>query len=400
MIITIHRGQNQIGGSIIEVSSDTTRIIFDAGFELDKQNQDAPKIEGLFYGQASYDAVIISHYHGDHIGLCDKILPEIPVYIGEAASRVTHAARSYCNKPDYKFSAYYESDKPLAIGDMIITPYLCDHSAFDAYMFHVACNGKTLLYTGDFRSNGRKNFQAMLRKIPPCDVLITEGTKLSQTDTGVINRTECNLEEDAYQLIKDTSGPVFFLMAGTNIDRLVSIYKATCKAARTLLLDVYLAAVSSAAGGSIPHPNTFRNIRVFETNNDPRQYSQLQSYGEAKIGRESIAKIRFVMCVRSSMRTYLDKLSPLMSFENGLLIYSMWDGYKDKEDMASFLEFIQKKGIKVVCLHVSGHADAETSDALIQKVQPSAIIPVHTINSKWFDRYQDIRIERSQIYSF
>mgnify|MGYP002355039732 FL=1 len=78
----------------------------------------------------------------------------------------------------------------------------------------------------------------------------------------------------------------------------------------------------------------------------------------------------------------------------------MWDGYKDKEDMASFLEFIQKKGIKVVCLHVSGHADAETIDALIQKVQPSAIIPVHTINYIWFDRYQDIRIERSQIYSF
>ena len=36
MTITIHRGQNQIGGSIIEISSKTTRIILDAGSELDE----------------------------------------------------------------------------------------------------------------------------------------------------------------------------------------------------------------------------------------------------------------------------------------------------------------------------------------------------------------------------
>ena len=48
MKITIHRGQNQIGGSIIEIASDTTKIILDAGSELDEEIPVAPDVEGLF----------------------------------------------------------------------------------------------------------------------------------------------------------------------------------------------------------------------------------------------------------------------------------------------------------------------------------------------------------------
>lgn len=68
--------------------------------------------------------------------------------------------------------------------------------------------------------------------------------------------------------------------------------------------------------------------------------------------------------------------------------------------MVTFFDFMKKKGVKVVSLHTSGHADTNTIDALIQKVQPKTIIPVHTINSGWFDRYHDIRIIKSQTYTF
>jgi ribonuclease J len=51
MKINIFRGQNQIGGSIIEVSSDSTRILLDAGSELDETTPVAPQIEGLFSGK-------------------------------------------------------------------------------------------------------------------------------------------------------------------------------------------------------------------------------------------------------------------------------------------------------------------------------------------------------------
>lgn len=52
MIIHIHRGQNQIGGSIIEVSTTKTRLFFDIGINLtENEDIEVPKIEGLFCGE-------------------------------------------------------------------------------------------------------------------------------------------------------------------------------------------------------------------------------------------------------------------------------------------------------------------------------------------------------------
>lgn len=384
MKITIHRGQNQIGGSIIEIASDTTKIILDAGSELDEETPVAPQIDGLFSGQATYDAVFISHYHGDHLGLCDQVLPEIPIYIGKGAADVTNAARKYLNKPEYRFAAYYEAGKTIVIGDMEITPYLCDHSAFDAYMFHIACGGKSLIYSGDFRSNGRKSFSHLLHRLPCADALIIEGTTLSRASKPP--ETEADLEQIAVKAISKTDAPVFILQATTNIDRLVTAFKAARRSNRVLIQDLYMAEVASAAGENIPNARTFSGVRVFITNGWNGRHELLDSkYRKSKIGRSGIAKQKFVMCVRPSMQTYLEKLSEELSFDGGILFYSMWGGYKDKEDIATFLQFMQDKGVEIIDLHTSGHADAETIQALINDVNPTYIIPVHTENAEWFD---------------
>lgn len=48
MKINIIRGQNQIGGNIIEISTNTTKILMDIGRELENKNTELPKIDGLF----------------------------------------------------------------------------------------------------------------------------------------------------------------------------------------------------------------------------------------------------------------------------------------------------------------------------------------------------------------
>ena len=385
MKITIHRGQNQIGGSIIEIASETTKIILDAGSELDEDIPVAPQIDGLFSGRASYNAVFISHYHGDHLGLCDQVLPEIPIYIGKGAANVTNASRRYLNKPEYRFAGHYEAGKTITIGDMQITPYLCDHSAFDAYMFHIACGSKTVIYSGDFRSNGRKSFSRLLNQLPHADALIIEGTTLSRAFE--TPKTETDLENMAIEVMEGTDSPVFILQAATNIDRIVTSFRAARRSNRILIQDLYMAEVSAAAGMNIPNPATFSGVRVFITSGRNGRHELLDSkYHKTKIGRSGIAKQKFVMCVRPSMQSYLEKLSKEIAFGGGILFYSMWDGYKAKEDIAEFLQFMQNKGVRIVDLHTSGHADAETIQALIDDVNPTYIIPVHTENAKWFEQ--------------
>ncbi len=382
MIITIHRGQNQIGGSIIEIATETTRIILDAGSELEEDVPVAPPIEGLFTGQPAYDAVFISHYHGDHLGLCEQVLPEIPIYIGKGAAAVTNAARRYLNKPEYRFSGYYEAGKSIFVGDLQITPYLCDHSAYDSYMFHIACGDQTLIYSGDFRSNGRKSFFHLLRKLPRAEVLITEGTTLTRATAAP--QTEEDLEQLLVDEISNCEGPVFVLQASTNIDRLVTVFKAARRSGRIFLQDLYTAEVASAAGENIPNPVNFSGVRAFKTGGG--RYELLNGkYKKVKIGKEGIARHKFVMCVRPIMERYLEGLSEKLNFSGGVLFYSMWSGYKQKEDIAEFLQFMEEKGIRVVDLHTSGHADANTIKSLIEDVDPRYILPVHTENAQWFE---------------
>jgi len=365
MEINIIRGQNQIGGSIIEVSSKNTKIILDVGSNLDDKEIVVPEIEGLFKGEAKYDGVLISHYHSDHEGLATKILPEIPIYMGEKSYEIHKVTREYIKKEYLKEPKTFKADEEFLIGDIKITPYLCDHSAFDAYMFLLDCEGKKILYTGDFRSNGRKFFQSLLNKLPKVDTLITEGTNLSNNKIGKINLTEKELEKKGIEILEGNDRPVFVLMAATNIDRIVTFYKIANATKRLFLIDTYAGQITATIGGNIPNPRTFSNVRIFLTNQD--KYEILKNYPQNKIGKNEIANSNFMMCIRSSMKQYLENRSKEFSFEGCVLFYSMWEGYKKQENMKEFLKFMEEKGVKT-------------------------IIPIHTENSEWFKRYENCEV--------
>lgn len=380
MTVTIHRGQNQIGGSIIEVSTATTRILLDVGLELDdEKNRKPPEIAGLFDDPA-FDAVFISHYHGDHLGLAYYIDKSIPLYIGEASYRIVRAADEYKKTATITPAGFLVHNAPVTIGDITVTPFLCDHSAFDSYMLLCEAGGERILYTGDFRSNGRKSFDRLLRQLPDkVDKLICEGTTLNRYSAEPL--TEAELEAVAVKEFRSVKGPVFVLQSSTNIDRIVTMYRAAKRSGRVFLEELYMAEVTSAIGGSIPNP-AFSDVYTFITNNS--RYEALKKYRN-RIGKERIAASRFVMCVRSSMLRYLKSLAGLMPFEDGLLVYSMWSGYKSQPEMKAFLDECKALELRILDLHTTGHADPDTIRRLIAHVNPDEIIPVHTENPDWFN---------------
>ena len=390
MEINIIRGQNQIGGSIIEVSSKNTKIILDIGSNLEDKEIVVPEIDGLFKGKSKYDGALISHYHSDHVGLATRILPEIQIYMGEKSYEIHKVTREYIKKEYLKEPKIFKAEEEFLIGNIKITPYLCDHSAFDSHMFLLECEGKKILYTGDFRSNGRKFFQSLLDKLPKVDALITEGTNLSNDKIGKINLTEKELEKKGIEILEGNNRPVFVLMAATNIDRIVTFYKIANATKRLFLLDTYAGQITATIGGNIPNPRTFSNVRIFLTNQD--KYEILKNYPQNKIDRKGIANKNFMMCVRASMKKYLEKYPEGFSFEGCTMFYSMWEGYKKQENMKEFLKFMEEKGVKIISLHTSGHADEKDFDKLIKKVEPEIIIPVHTENSEWFKRYENCEV--------
>lgn len=387
MEINILRGENQIGGSIIEIAAANTKIIFDVGLELDdEKNKELPRIDGLF-DRAGYNAVFISHYHSDHMGLVYHVFGYIPVYMGEQSVKAVNASNRYLGRAPLSVQGFLEHKRPITVGDIKVTPYLCDHSAFDSYMLLAEADGETVLYTGDFRSGGRKSYAFLCRALPQqVDTLICEGTTLSRAPYRA--RSEQNLEEDAVKFFRAYRGPIFVLQSSMNIDRVVTMYRAAKRSDRIFLEDLYLAEITSAIGGSIPNPRGFSDVKVFVTRPYPSEHDRYQlfsEYGENRIGKTGIAKERFVMCVRSSMLNYLKSLNKQISFEDGLLVYSFWSGYRDHPEMQSFLDSCKDMGLKIQALHTSGHADEEAIQKLIATVNPKRILPIHTENAAWFD---------------
>ncbi len=383
MTVNILRGENQIGGSIIEVSSECTRLIFDIGLNLDDgEDVILPTVDGLFSGAAKYDAVFISHYHPDHIGLVNKVVPNIPIYAGKSAVKIMRAASTYLVKDSINISEFIEEENPVLVGDITVTPYICDHSAFDSFMFLIECEQERILYTGDFRANGRKDFETLLEKLPTVHTLIVEGTTLARE--GIKNITEIELEDIAVKMLEKHTGPTFVMMSAQNIDRLITIHNVAKRTNKIFAQDIYTAMIGRAASSSRLIYSDSSLIKVFTHNNSENYYNLLLTFGESKISRQAISKSNYIMSVRPSLKSYLEKLSALQSFEDGVLFYSMWKGYQEGEYISDFLEFMKSKGVKIHTLHTSGHADEDTIRRLIEKVMPQEIIPVHTENPEWF----------------
>jgi ribonuclease J len=149
--------------------------------------------------------------------------------------------------------------QPFELGPFRITPFLNDHSAFDAYSLLVEADGRRLFYTGDIRGHGRKTgiFEELLRK-PPDDVnvLLMEGTNIRADDAEPSRQlTEDEVEFRCAEVFRATDGMALVMFSAQNVDRLVTLYRAALRAGRDFVMDLYTASIAFATENpNIPHP--------------------------------------------------------------------------------------------------------------------------------------------------
>ena len=147
MRITIHRGTDQIGGCVTEYEHNGYRLFVDYGEQLPGAKDTKPlEIEGLTSGDLSKSVLLITHYHGDHIGCITKISDKIPVYIGKVGREIQMTLSRHLSSVDglqkevlvrLKKAKTFVPGEAFKIGPFSITPIIIDHSAFDAYAFKI-----------------------------------------------------------------------------------------------------------------------------------------------------------------------------------------------------------------------------------------------------------------------
>lgn len=367
----ILRGENELTGNLIEISYGDTKILTEAGISLENEEESSLTEEEVL--SSKYDAVIISHGHPDHIGLISKISKEIPVYMGTKTFEVYRL-----RNPGDDFSNYreYKDGVSFKTGSITVTPYLCDHSAPDSYMLFFESPDERILYTGDYRSKGRKNFNSFLHRLPEnADTLITEFTNAKSPNT----YSEIYAEKKMTEIMRVTKSPVFVLCSSTNIDRITGVYNAAVKSGRELLIDEDQENVMEIFGERVPNALTFEKVKIYY----PRGIKDLKNAERFSCKKVSVSSLRlrnnFAMIIKTSSLGYIKKLSQSRGNLNGsVLIYSMWSGYKEKNSMKDFLSETEKLGIIMYTVHASGHADQKAIEAVKERVKPKEIKIVHT----------------------
>ncbi len=152
---------------------------------------------------------------------------------------------------------YLRHREPFELGGFRITPFLNDHSAFDAYSLLVEADGCRLFYTGDIRGHGRKAgiFEELLRTPPKdIDVMLTEGTNVrpeADVEDEETTSPESDVERACAQVFRDTQGMELAMYSAQNIDRLVTLFRAAKRSGRTFIMTLY---GDSRGHGQLQHP--------------------------------------------------------------------------------------------------------------------------------------------------
>lgn len=437
MNLTIHRGTHEIGGTCVEVKTDKARIVIDFGMPLSDgqggdfheqvlenksideliENRILYPIKGLYNNSSpQIDAILISHSHKDHYGFLKFAHPDIPVYMSAGAEKLINVLNIFIKKEGRiqlpKMAKVVHDRTPFDIGNLRITPYLTDHSAFDAMSFHVLekTSGKSVFYSGDFRAAGWKEklFDRFVADPPKgVDCLLMEGTMIER-ETGKYP-TEQDILDRMVEIIKGADKKVTFACcSGQNIDRIVTFYKAVKRAKAILVLDPYIACVLKA----IENPNnripqmSWDSVRVFIANyygtgdvfvskiSDSVFKRLLPDLARAKIKPVDFPSLKkkALVLMRGSMIPALEKIPGI---KGSKIVYSQWQGYlnKDSPDSRKFKAFISKYELDLEHVHTSGHATVDKLKRFAKALNPKTLIPIHTFEkNKYPGLFKNVKV--------
>jgi len=407
MRIRIHRGAHEIGGNCIEVEASAGgRIVLDLGRPLSAGWDDdvaLPSVAGLGGGDPSLLGILISHPHLDHFGLLAGVAPRVPVWIGREAASVLDAAAFFTGgRAPRPAAGFLQHGVRFELGPFAITPFLNDHSAFDAYSLLIEADGRRVFYTGDLRAHGRKAscFEALVADpSDSIDALLMEGTHVradSELDDETFE-TEADLEARFVDLCARTAGAVVVCGSAQNIDRLVTVFRAGRRSGRETVIDLYGATVAAAVRPTIPQPG-YDGLHVYVPN---RQRVAVKRAGEfwrtravagVRVFPEELAAEpgRFVLHIPTSTVPELLRCGALDP--TGTVVWSMWEGYLGRPNGASLVRTLAEREVPFEVIHTSGHASVPDLRRLVAAADPGAVVPIHSeATNRFADLFPNVR---------
>ena len=158
--------------------------MIDLGMPLDYDKRTPEEQEQIRQNATEWckgvNALFLSHAHADHYGLFDLLPKGTPAYATEETFAMLALDGILGKDPTMHLKKCpMQCYKPYEIGELTITAYPIDHSAYGACAFLVEAEGKRVLYSGDVRLHGVKGklYKHLPREV---DYLLLEGTNTTR----------------------------------------------------------------------------------------------------------------------------------------------------------------------------------------------------------------------------
>lgn len=388
MNIKIHRGTHQIGGCVTEYEHEGWHLFVDYGEELPGGPKSGVlQVEGLTYGDLSKSALLITHYHGDHIGCVTKLPKTLPIYMGKVAKDIQTALSDHLKSVSDSHKEMLErlltmrtfrEGKKFSFGPFDVTPVTVDHSAFDAYAFKIEAKGVSAYHTGDFRLHGFRSdkFAEVIKKyICKVDYVVCEATNIMRASAA--SKKESNLQQDFKRLFeenrKNSKGTIVYL-SSTNIDRLFALYHAALDAGIPFFVDRYQKQIMDIIVNS---DSIWTRSNLYQYGKyEPKELMRgTNSFIISDSFKEFLKEHSYVIIARATER--FDNLIKQIPGEK-VKVLSMWGGYLKEGTDAYNENLVKSLEGDYTPMHTSGHVDMDDLHRFFNILQPKVIIPIHT----------------------
>lgn len=228
-------------------------------------------------------------------------------------------------------------------------------------------------------------------------MLLMEGTTLSRVDEKDAFPSETELEKQLVEHFQATLGLAMVYASAQNIDRMVTLYRACKRTGRTLIIDLYTAAILEATGNASIPQSDWPGVALFTPERQRRQIVRMQAfdllkrhasnriYPEALPGLASQAVLLF-------RPLHINDLDAAGVLGQARFIYSQWPDYLQEDASQKWLNWLAGAGIEPAYVHTSGHASPADLQRFARALSPRQLVPIHSfVPEKYPDQFTNVR---------
>ncbi|MBE3036123.1 MAG: MBL fold metallo-hydrolase, partial [Candidatus Atribacteria bacterium] len=212
---------------------------------------------------------------------------------------------------------------------------------------------------------------------------LLEGSSIGRIGDDQKFLKESDIEAQLVQVFSAAEGMTLVHTSAQNIDRVVSIMRASKRTGRKLVIDLYTAAILEATGNQHIPQSDWPEVALFVPQ---AQRIQIKKNAWFDLLKRHATNRIYIEQIQEAPRKSTLLFRPLHRFDlergkcltGSVYIYSQLEGYWEQGAYDMIKEWLERHAIPKHNIHTSGHASPVDLKKLVAAINPRKVVPIHS----------------------